>query len=362
MTPRTIKATSVSDALAQGLQLLSGAAHGPGGVIREESRNGGVSVWDGPVVTHSTHPMNRVLFSPMRNANPFFHLFESLWMLGGRNDLPWVAQFNKQMKAYSDDGGTTQPAAYGHRWRGFFGHDQIEALVRMLKTDQKTRRAVLTMWDGGAHADNAPTGQWRDPPGDLGKALFGSADVPCNTQCFFTVRDGFLHVAVTCRSNDVLWGAHGANAVHFSILLEYLAAKCNREIGEMTQFSWNYHLYDGILKKPVNDVVSDLLDSDRYARRDTVWPTRMFSADTMEVFEQELPLFLDWLDPDHASPHGRPELTHPFLEGTALPMYDAWVAWKVQDIPLAIEFCAEIAGEDWRIASTEWMQRKLEKL
>jgi thymidylate synthase len=351
MKPIIITASSVSDALAFGLRLLST------NVERELSRNGGVSVWDGPVITHSLHPLRRVLFSPLRNANPFFHLFESLWMLGGRNDLPWVAQFNKQMATYSDDGGKTQPASYGHRWRAHFGHDQLDTLVAELKANPGTRRAVLAMWNPG-HA----VGDWQASAGDLAKAIGGSADVPCNTQCFFTVRDGKLHMAVTCRSNDILWGAHGANAVHFSILLEYMAAKCGLAVGEMTQFSWNYHLYDNILKHPQNEVAWDVQNSDLYTGRlNPVQPTLIFDSATMDQFEADLPVFLNWLDPTREGFDGRPDLEHPFLNNTALPMFDAWVAWKCQDVPLALEYCEEIEGLDWRIASTEWMQRKLEK-
>jgi hypothetical protein len=40
-----------------------------------------------PVVTCYSAPTQRVLFSPMRDANPFFHLMEALWMLAGRDDV-----------------------------------------------------------------------------------------------------------------------------------------------------------------------------------------------------------------------------------------------------------------------------------
>src|SRR5690606_34526281 len=152
--------------------------------------------------------------SPMRGANPFFHLFESLWMLSGRNDLPWLAQFNKQMATYSDDGGKTQPAAYGFRWREYFGYDQISELVDHLARDPKSRRAVIGMWDPwGIH--QTAEGQYA-MNGDLLSAQ-DSKDVPCNTHCYFQLRTTEagtqLDMTVTCRSNDALWGAHGANAV-----------------------------------------------------------------------------------------------------------------------------------------------------
>lgn len=355
MKQKRIKADSVSDALAKGLNLMLDPS-----IVREDSRNGGVSVWDGPVVTHYRHPLRRVLFSAKRNANPFFHLFESLWMLGGRNDLPWVAQFNKQMKAYTDDGGTTQPAAYGHRWRNHFGADQLNTIVEELKANPSTRRCVLGMWDPWFvhtydHGDG-PVHHF----GDLEGATHGSADVPCNTECYFTIRDGKLYMSVQCRSNDLLWGAHGANAVHFSILLEYVAARVGVEVGELFQYSWNYHLYDGILKHPIEKVIRDLDQTDYYLHGKAgmpLSPTPIFYPHSMQMFEDELPKLLEFMRPD--CPVGESvRLTHPFLAGTVLPMHAAWQSWKLRNLPDARRWCKEIEGEDWRVACAQWMDRK----
>src|SRR5437016_2476859 len=98
-------ATTVSEALSQGLHAIR--VHG----IEKPSRVGAVLVMPRPVLTEYKDPTNRVLFSPMRDANPFFHVMETLWMLAGRNDLPWLTRFNKRFEAYSDDGGQTQPGA-----------------------------------------------------------------------------------------------------------------------------------------------------------------------------------------------------------------------------------------------------------
>jgi hypothetical protein len=346
-------ATSVSNALAEGLTLMRNPK-----AIREASRNGGVTVWDGPVVTHLHNPLRRVLFSPKRNANPFFHLFESLWMLAGRNDLPWVAQFNKQMKAYSNDGGTTQPAAYGHRWRHHFGYDQLEAIVEELARSPGTRRAVLGMWDAWGIHTYGDVHHF----GDLQAVANGSADVPCNTECFFTARDGKLYMSVQCRSNDLLWGAHGANAVHFTILLEYVAAKVGLEVGEMFQYSWNYHLYDGILKYPLEEVAEDLFMTDYYAggRAASTGETPLFlSAEDAAVFDRDLPAFMDWLDPATPGAGSRPYFEHGFLRATAAPMFEAWAAYKSGDFALALTFCDEIEGQDWGLACKQWVQRRV---
>ena len=87
---KVINARNVNDALAAGLRYLW--AEG----IPETSRNGPVLVAPTPVTTVYSHPTERVLLSPTRDANPFFHLMESLWMLAGKNDIALPVQFNKR--------------------------------------------------------------------------------------------------------------------------------------------------------------------------------------------------------------------------------------------------------------------------
>ena len=345
----TIVANSVSQAMAKGLGMI----HDGHGVIREESRNGAVLVKDGPVVTHSLYPLRRVLLSKHRDANPFFHLFESLWMLAGRNDLPWVAQFNRRMADYSDDGGKTQPAAYGHRWRGYFGYDQLALIISELKANPGTRRAVLAMWDAGEWVDG------RMHRGDLPAAMAGSKDVPCNTECYFTIRDGKLYMSVQCRSNDLLWGAHGANAVHFSILLEYVAAMVGVGIGEMVQYSWNYHLYDGILKKKLPKVIDSLLETCPYTAQPKLQPTPLFNMDeSLDDWNTDLHLFMAMADPGSLFKEDLRPFKTAFFKDTAAPMFQAWCAHKMRDHRLALDYCSEIDGADWQLACTEWIERR----
>ena len=80
-----------------------------------ESRAGEVMEFPTPVTTVYKNPTERVLFEELRDANPFFHFMESLWMLAGRNDLAYVEQYNKRMREYSDDG-VELHGAYGYRW------------------------------------------------------------------------------------------------------------------------------------------------------------------------------------------------------------------------------------------------------
>src|SRR4030095_2310130 len=99
---------------------------------REDSRNGPLRVMPGPVLTIYQRPWERVLFDKDRDANPFFHLAECVWLLAGSESLHWIKYFNSKMSSFSDDGHTLK-GAYGYRWRMAFGCDQLLTVINMLQ-------------------------------------------------------------------------------------------------------------------------------------------------------------------------------------------------------------------------------------
>lgn len=330
----SIIARNVNDALGHGLRLLERRHEA------EPSRNGPVLVYPGPVMTQYDRPRERVLFSPKRNPNPFFHLMESLWMLGGRNDIAFPSYFNSQMKAYSDDG-VTQAAAYGFRWLHHYGHNQIDLVCDELRAHPDSRRAVIGMWDAAY---------------DLGRLAGGTSDLPCNTNCYFDLRGGALNVTVVCRSNDIWWGAYGANAVHFSMLLEYMATKLGKPVGVYRQFSNNYHLYtERVALKDMHDLADDAFDHDRYVdwEGSDVPPVEPFSlcAGDTDAWDADLKAFLK-------DPLWEGQYRDPFFNGTAALVYEAWDERKKhpgQGAGLAT--ADDIIASDWKVACVEWIER-----
>jgi len=224
---KIIKARNVNDAYKQGWHLLE--QHG----VREPSRAGDVMVFEEPVTTQYTHPTERVLFDRRRNANPFFHFFESIWMLAGQNDARWLDRFVHDFSArFGEDMGVMH-GAYGFRWRSHFGTDQLAHIVGMFQQSQYTRQAVLTMWDPTCDLEVSPTVK----------------DKPCNTHIYFRIVDGELDMTVCNRSNDMIWGAYGANAVHMSFLQEWIAATLDIPVGVYYQISNNFHAYVDTMAK-----------------------------------------------------------------------------------------------------------------
>jgi hypothetical protein len=218
----TIRARNAEDALFTALLRLK--------LDHEEaqSRNGTVYRFREPVTTIYERPLERVIFDSTRNCNPFLHFFESLWMLSGSGEVEFLLQFAKNMDQFSDDGKTLN-GAYGHRWRFHFGYDQLGEVIQLLKNDPSSRRAVVGIWD-----------PWADLKNQFSK------DLPCNTQVMFKIRGGGLDMTVLNRSNDMIWGAYGANVVHFSYLQEYMAGALNVSVGVYRQVSDDLHLYPGI--------------------------------------------------------------------------------------------------------------------
>lgn len=368
---RVINARSVSDALSQGLHTLR-VSH-----IKSPSRVGDVLVAPHPVMTVYSEPTNRVLLSPMRDANPFFHVMESLWMLAGRNDLPWLVRFNKRFETYSDDGGLTQPGAYGYRWRNHFGHDQLRDSILELTQNPQTRRAVLAMWDGGSRA-SWWDGQRRteqverldEQPGDFYAAVNDSADVPCNTHAYFDTIDGRLNMTVCCRSNDIIWGAYGANAVHFSFLLEYMAAMTGLSMGVYRQFSNNYHIYTNVVAEDQMMIMARNVEgSDPYLVPETVNSFRkvppavplrkMPLVENVEQFDEDIDLFMTVTRIGGEAHYSLGvDYANSFFNAVAMPMFHAYMAFKEKDYNVALDLAGTIRAEDWRKACVEWLQRR----
>jgi hypothetical protein len=335
-----IDVRNVNHALPAGLHYLK--AYGSA----QQSRNGPVLVAPGPVATVYRQPLERVLFNPVRNASPFFHFMESLWMLAGRDDVAFVAQYNKRMAEYSDNG-ITLHGAYGYRWRNWFGHDQLWAIIGELKTNPTSRRCVLSMWDGGGG---------RNHSADLTVATNGGKDVPCNTHAYFNIEDGMLRMTVCCRSNDAIWGAYGANAVHFSYLMEYIANCVGVEVGSYTQVSNNFHLYP---EAPgVAEIVADGCEAtyrEYYsAMEDGTRPYIYKLVEVPKEFDTDLNNFM--YQPTLVWNHA-----NPVFKDIARPMHLAWCAYKSRYHAEALAHAALIVADDWRKACTDWLQRAIAK-
>lgn len=322
-------------------------------VQKRNSRNGVVMQFVQPVTIQYLKPRERVVFWEQRDGNPFFHLFECLWMMAGRNDVAFVQKYSSKIGDFSDDG-VTFHGAYGNRWRQHFKAsagdvspfvDQLKHIANTLRTNPEDRRQVLQMWDATV-----------DGNGREGK------DFPCNISSVLN-RDhlGRLNMMVSNRSNDIVWGALGANCVHFSFLQEVLAKWIGCEVGQYWQVSANMHAYEwnsaGVL--PLSDMA---FPSAQHKSRcpyeaETVAPFPIVNVD-IATWHQDLGMFLS--EGDKAMGY-----RDPFFRKLCVPLYSAYEAFRDRSdhnrYDSALEKVSMAVDCDWKLACTEWLNRRKDK-
>jgi hypothetical protein len=221
-----------------------------------------------------------------------------------------------------------------------------------LTSNPESRREVLTMWDPGSLDDNEEP---REGSGDLYVGGHGGRDVPCNTHAYFDLRGERLNLTVCNRSNDLLWGLCGANAVHMSVLLEYMAAWVGAPVGAYRQFSNNVHVYPAALGttypgnafERIRELAVDASIHDYY-KQGKVKTFPLVNTD-IKTWDADLKRFME-----------KPVRTgygDVFFSSVAMPMYQAWDERKNKR-GNGLEWARLIAAPDWRRACVEWIVRR----
>lgn len=335
------------------------AGYGMVDFIRVPSRVGDCLMIPEPCTITYRNPLNRVLFNPARDANPFFHLYESLWMLAGRNDIAPLEFYSSTYKSFVDDGDGTANGAYGYRWRHAFnkppgsrthgefeGKDQLNIIIDHLKKVPTSRRAVLQMW-------NVEDDLLKIGPENQSK------DVCCNLSALFSLREdwrtarGVLDYAVNCldmtvfnRSNDLILGALGANVVHFSFLQEYIANCLGVEVGVYNQISNNMHVYtERFYPDKWLEDDSNYYDLGGFPRTPLVKDKATFDVEVDRFVD-------DFSQGNHVMPNPYSE---PFLEYVAKPMMLAFAYHKWRQYNPALARAQTIGQKDWRAVCYHWL-------
>jgi|TARA_R110002096_G_scaffold160777_10_gene327106 thymidylate synthase len=348
-----------------------------------ESRNGPVTYLHEPVTVTIERPTERVLINRARDCNPFFHLFESLWMLAGRDDVLPLSYYNSKIKDFSDNGATFN-GAYGYRWRqaylGLDGYgneipcvDQLQKIIEHLQQTPNSRRAVLQMWDVESDLLKVDGEDF-------------SKDVCCNTEIMFAIRqtceteqewknrgaihdretgtydigrDGlyqcceyFLDMTVINRSNDLVWGMLGANVVHFSMLLEWMAAQLDVQVGKMHTVSNNLHAYDWNWKPEewLQDGQGKLYQ-EKYPETQPLG--KIETEDIIDFVEQ-------WSTANREQKYLPLNTWDSFLRATAWPLMTAFTLHKKRRYEDAFFMANTCVSEDWRIVAIQWLAQRQE--
>lgn len=349
-------------------------------VVRTTSRVGDVLQIPEVMTITYTHPTERVLFNTVRDANPFLHLYEALWMLAGRNDIASLAYFSKDFPKFVQDGDSpVQNGAYGYRWRHAFAGihdewgkvhprtecDQLAIIIDHLKRKPESRRVVLAMWN---------------VEDDLLK-METSKDVCCNLDVLFSIRhipytagscgcsedqrgefdgqpspthyehlkgESYLDMTVFNRSNDLILGMLGANYVHFTMLQEYMACCLGAHVGFYNQVSNNLHVYVNNFKPKEWQTYRSYMN--------VPYPEegRVKLVAEPAVFDAEVKLFAETYGPAEDDN----DFTEPFLRFVARPMMLAYRHHKRREYEVALSHVSEVQSADWKKAAHDWITQR----
>lgn len=321
--------------------------------VASSSRNGPVLRLPGVVTTTLTAPSQRVHFCEVRNANPFFHLFEAMAMLTDINDGTFLAFFAKNMLNYLDEGRNDFNAFYGTRMhRG----DQFRHAISAIVQDKGTRRAYVDLWDIA----------------DINK---NTKDMACNLGMLFDASTGYLNMTTFNRSNDAIWGfVSGANIVHFSFFHEFAALAAGIPMGEWNHVSANLHVYTEnpqwrrMLKayeerewQPAWDYLCD-------PQKFPVSILPMFFPGKSREFQAELSTFMLMCvglsrQMDLLGSFMGLNWHHDFIARVLKPMM---VSWTMHKAGMELSACRSALammppGNDWNISAYAWLDRNHKK-
>lgn len=342
---KVITAESVDAALAEGLRHLTVSGEWV------QTRNGRAIRSLVPVTTMFLQPNNRILRNAKRDCNHYFHFFEFLWMITGCRNSDWLARYLGNIKKYAEPDGYFH-GAYGYRWMHAFHINQVDQVIKMLRapTGRTERRAVISMWD---------------PQTDLNRP--GIKDIPCNFAIDFKPNGDRLDMMVHNRSNDMIWGAYGANVVHFSFLHELVAQATDFEIGTYYQISDDFHAYE----EPYERLKNEYINPDGYG----YYPEKfkkgyklLNSSHDYEYFMKDAQYFVDTSKRDTDSVVYVPPVGYhtEFFRNVVFPMhtsflsYERWKKNKSQLVywDMAYSDAAECHSHDWGTAVQQFLERR----
>lgn len=156
-----------------------------------------------------------VLIHPVRNLNLKFMVAEWLWITFGHSELYVIAQYNKEMGRFSDNG-VSLYGAYGPRWI-----NQYQYILDTLRADRDSRQAVIEIWTKNPEK---------------------SKDVPCTLTWQFFIRDNKLDMTVNMRSSDI-WLGIPHDFYSFSQIGNIFAGVLGVKRGDLVMNLGSSHLY-----------------------------------------------------------------------------------------------------------------------
>jgi len=165
-------------------------------------------------------------------------IYELLWFLKGDTNISYLQENGvKIWDAWADDNGNLGPV-YGHQWRNWNSEeiDQIEELIKELKTNPNSRRMLVSAWNPSVLPDN--TKSFSENVANNKAAL-----PPCHAFFQFYVSDGKLSCQLYQRSADIFLGVP-FNIASYALFTMMIAQVCDLGVGEFIHTFGDAHIYN----------------------------------------------------------------------------------------------------------------------
>jgi hypothetical protein len=163
------------------------------------------------------NPLDRFPHQQSRNLNLVNAVALTALLLSGEQEITNIAFYNQRASSFADDG-RRMIGAHGWRLR-----TQIWSLVRLLRADPHTRRAMVSVYG----------------PDDISRR---SKDVPCVATLQFFIRHGALDLCVQMRSQSAVM-VMPYDVFTFTVLQELIAQELHVGVGFYHHYCNNLHYF-----------------------------------------------------------------------------------------------------------------------
>lgn len=193
------------------------------------------------------YPMFNIYTNKHRSSPLKYIAAELLWYFSGTNDPTFIENYASLWNHLHNEDGTVN-SAYGNLLFSEFnehGHTQYNWVIESLKKDKDSRQAFMHF--------NKPHHQFLE-----------NKDQVCTLQALFHIRENKLHMTLTMRSNDVIYGFMTDwaffSTLQYHVYLELKKYYPELQMGSYTHISHSMHLYERhyeLVEKMVGPKYSD---------------------------------------------------------------------------------------------------------
>lgn len=175
-----------------------------------------------------SQPSLKNLHFPYRKISEKYSKEELKWYWSADNSCKTIGEHAKLWLSITDDGKTSN-SAYGYIIHKKYDFDQLQQIIRLLKIDPTSRRAVINI---------------SEPSIDR----ISTKDMQCTIAIQFLIRNDRLEETVYMRSNDVYFGLP-YDYIYFVSLGQYVAKQLDVKLSKYTHHATSMHMYKKDVEK-----------------------------------------------------------------------------------------------------------------